>query len=82
VPSAPDWVASAGISVPRYGPWSGALFMRYIGSYALIEDNSVRADAQTVFDLQMGYQLARDLRLRLDVFNLFNAKTYDISYYE
>jgi len=81
VPGAPDWVASAGISVPRYGPWSGALFMRYIGSYALTEDNSVRSDAQTVFDLQMGYQLARDLRLRLDVFNLFNAKTYDISYY-
>ena len=81
VPGAPDWVASAGVSVPRYGPWSGALFMRYIGSYALTEENSVRADAQTVFDLQMGYELARDLRLRLDVFNLFNAKTYDISYY-
>ena len=81
VPGAPDWVASAGVSVPRYGPWSGALFMRYIGSYALTEDNRVRADAQTVFDLQMSYQPARDLRLRLDVFNLFDAKTYDIGYY-
>jgi outer membrane receptor protein involved in Fe transport len=81
VPGAPDWVATAGVSVPRYGPWSGALFMRYIGSYPLTEDDRVRADAQTVFDLQVGYELARDLRLRLDVFNLLNAKTWDISYY-
>ena len=81
VPGAPDWVVAAGVSVPRYGPWSGALFMRYIGSYPLTEDNSVRSDAQTVFDAQVGYELARNLLLRLDVFNLFNTETNDISYY-
>lgn len=32
VPGAPDWVAAAGVSVPRYGPWSGSVFLRYIGS--------------------------------------------------
>ena len=81
VPGAPDWVVAAGVSVPRYGPWSGAAFLRYIGSYPLTEDNSVRADAQTVVDAQVAYELARGLLLRLDVFNLFNAKTNDISYY-
>jgi len=34
-----------------------------------------------VFDAQMGYEPARNLQLRLDVFNLFNAETDDISYY-
>jgi len=81
VPGAPDWVVAAGVSVPRYGPWSGALFLRYIGSYPLTEDNRVRSDAQTVFDAQVGYELARGLQLRLDVFNLFNAQTNDITYY-
>ncbi len=81
VPGAPDWVLAAGASVPRYGPWSGSLFMRYIGSYPLTEDNSLRSDAQTVFDAQLGYQLALDVNLRLDIFNLFNAQTNDISYY-
>ncbi|MBN8511006.1 MAG: TonB-dependent receptor [Burkholderiales bacterium] len=81
VPGAPDWVVAAGVSVPRYGPWSGAVFLRCIGSYPLTEDNSVRADAQTVVDAQVGYELAPGLQLRLDVFNLFNADTWDISYY-
>ena len=31
--------------------------------------------------LATGYALARALQLRLDVFNLFNAQTNDISYY-
>jgi TonB dependent receptor len=81
VPGAPATVMSAGVSVPRYGPWSGALFLRYNGSYPLTEDNRVRSDAQAVFDAQMGYEMARNLQLRLDVFNLFNAETDDISYY-
>jgi hypothetical protein len=46
IPGAPDAVVSAGIAVDRYGPWSGAVFLRYIGSYPLSEDNSVRSNAQ------------------------------------
>jgi len=81
IPGAPDTVVSAGVAVERYGPWSGALFLRYIGAYPLVEDNSVRADASTVVDGQIGYEIARGLQLRLDVFNLFNARTSDISYF-
>jgi hypothetical protein len=81
IPGAPEFVVAAGLTVPRRGPWSGSLWLRYIGSYPLTEDNSVRADAQTVVDAQVGYELAPNLRLRLDVFNLFDAKTNDISYY-
>ncbi len=81
IPGAPDTVISAGVAVDKYGPWSGALFMRYIGAYPLLEDNSVRSAASTVFDAQVGYEIARNTRLRLDVFNLFNAQTNDITYY-
>jgi outer membrane receptor protein involved in Fe transport len=81
IPGAPETVVAAGVAVDRYGPWSGAVFLRYIGAYPLTEDNSVRADASTVVDAQVGYELRPGLRLRLDVFNLFNAKTNDITYY-
>jgi len=81
IPGAPSTVVSAGVAVDRYGPWSGALFMRYIGAYPLIESDTVRSQASTVFDAQVGYEIARDTRLRLDVFNLFNANVADISYF-
>ena len=81
IPGAPDIVASAGLAVQQYGPWSGAIFWRYIGSYPLTEDNRVRSDAQSLFDAQVGYQITPNLTLRLDVFNLFNQDANDISYY-
>lgn len=55
--------------------------MRYIGSYPLVEDDSVRSRSSTVFDAQVGYEIARNTRLRLDVFNLFDAQTSDITYH-
>jgi outer membrane receptor protein involved in Fe transport len=81
IPGAPSTVVSAGVAIDRYGPWSGAVFMRYIGAYPLIESNAVRSQASTVFDAQVGYEIARNTKLRFDVFNLFNAQVNDISYY-
>ncbi len=81
VPGAPDVVAQIGFAVESYGPWSGAVFGRYIGSYPLVEDNSVRSKPQTLFDAQLGYLFTPALKLRLDVFNLFDQQTNDISYY-
>ena len=81
IPGAPSTVVSAGVAVDRYGPWSGAVFMRYIGAYPLVESDAVRSQSSTVFDAQVGYEIAKNTRLRLDVFNLFDAKVSDISYY-
>ena len=81
VPGAPDTVVSAGVAIDNYKGWSGGAFVRYIGAYPLIEDNSVRSDASTVVDAQVGYEIAARTRVRLDVFNLFNARTNDITYY-
>ena len=54
-----------GIAVDRYGPWSGALFMTYIGSYPLLEDNSVRSKANTTFDGQIGYAISPKVKAAL-----------------
>ncbi|MBS0320292.1 MAG: TonB-dependent receptor [Proteobacteria bacterium] len=81
IPGAPSAVIAAGVAVDGYGPWSAGLFMRYIGPYPLVEDDSVRSSSSTMFDAQVGYEIARNTRLRLDVFNLFDAKTNDIAYY-
>jgi len=81
IPGAPDTVISAGVAVDNYKGWSGGVFLRYIGSYPLVEDNSVRSDASTVVDAQVGYEIARNTKLWLDVFNLFNTQTSDVAYY-
>src|SRR5262249_41759462 len=70
VRGAPDTVISAGVAVDNYKGWSGGVFLRYIGSYPLIEDDSARSDASTVVDAQVGYEIARNTKIRLDVFNL------------
>jgi outer membrane receptor protein involved in Fe transport len=41
----------------------------------------VRSPATSLVNLQVGYQVARRLRVTADVFNLFNAKMSDIDYY-
>lgn len=81
IPGAPNSVVSAGVAVDHYGPWSGAIFMTYIGSYPLIEDNSVRSQSSTVFDAQVGFEIAPRTKLRLDIFNIFNTQNNDITYY-
>jgi outer membrane receptor protein involved in Fe transport len=41
----------------------------------------VRSQAQTVVDAQVGCEVARDWRLRMDIFNLFNSQTNDVAYF-
>ena len=81
IPGAPDTVVSAGISAEKYGPLSGSVFYRYIGTYALLEDNSERSQSQAVVDAQVSYDVFKNTLLRLDVFNLFDSSTNDITYF-
>jgi outer membrane receptor protein involved in Fe transport len=59
----------------------GSLRLRYFGPRALVEDNSVRSDSTTLVNLSAGYDVARNMRLMVDVFNLFDAEVSDIEYY-
>jgi outer membrane receptor protein involved in Fe transport len=60
-----------------------SLFGRYFGPRTLIDDGSIKSNSTTVFNLQATYQADPKTRVRLDVFNLFNANANanDITYY-
>ena len=81
VPEAVGTVVSGGVGVDGYKKMYGSLRWRYFGPRALIEDNSVRSDATSLVNFQGGYQLLRKLRLSVDVFNLFDTKAADITYW-
>ena len=47
----------------------------------LIEDNSVRSAATSLVNLEGGYKFSKNVKVVVDVFNLFNAADSDIDYY-
>ena len=82
IPGSLENVVAAGIT------WSpaplgvfGAIRLRRFGSYALIEDNSVRARPSTLVSAEGGYQLATGTRVQLSVLNLLNGHAEDIQYF-
>jgi len=81
VPGSVDTVVSLGATVTDRGPWFGQFQLRYFGPRALIEDDSQRSKATTLAYLRVGYRINKDLKLALDVFNLFDRKASDIDYY-
>ena len=81
IPGAIERTASVGVSYDDGGKWSGGVRLRYFGPRPLIEDNSVRSPASTLVNLRASYKIDRDLKLSLDVLNLFDAKVSDIDYY-
>jgi outer membrane receptor protein involved in Fe transport len=81
IPGSVDTVVSLGATVTELGPWFGHLQLRYFGPRPLIEDDSQRSKATTLAYLRVGYKITKDLRLALDVFNLFDRKASDIDYY-
>lgn len=80
IPGSIDRAASLGLSADNIGPWSGMLQMRYFGPRPLVEDNSVRSRSTLLWNLRAGYKINHDLKLSLDVLNLFNRSASDIDY--
>ncbi|MDQ6618305.1 MAG: TonB-dependent receptor [Pseudomonadota bacterium] len=81
IPNALRATAAGGITVHELGPWTASVFGRYFGPRPLLEDNSVRSGSTTLFNAQVTYEVTRALSLRLDVFNLFDRKADDVTYY-
>ena len=81
VPGSIERVGSFGISVLDRGPWFGHLQVRYFGPRPLIEDNSVRSRSTTLTSARIGYNVDRNVKVALDVFNLFDRRQSDIDYY-
>ncbi|MEO8057689.1 MAG: TonB-dependent receptor [Burkholderiales bacterium] len=81
IPGSIQTVVSLGATVVDLGPWFGQFQVRYFGPRPLIEDNSQRSNATTLAYLRVGYKIDKNLKLALDVFNLFDRKGSDIDYY-
>ncbi|MBX3627748.1 MAG: TonB-dependent receptor [Rhizobacter sp.] len=81
IPNAVDKVASVAVSLKDLAGWSASVQWRYLGSGALVEDNSVRSYSSATTNLRVSRKLWKDAELTLDVFNLFDRDVYDIQYY-
>jgi len=81
IPGSLATVVSAGATVDSLHNLFGSIRLRYFGPRTLLEDNSVRSQATSLVNLQVGYKLTRNLKLGVDVFNLLNAGNSDIDYY-
>jgi outer membrane receptor protein involved in Fe transport len=81
IPGSVDKVVSFGVSVIDRGPWYGHFQLRYFGPRPLIEDDSQRSRATTLAYLRLGYKVAPNVKVALDVYNLFDRQASDIDYY-
>jgi outer membrane receptor protein involved in Fe transport len=81
VPEAVGTVVSAGAMVDNLRRTFGGLRWRDFGPRALLADNSQRSKATSLFELEIGYQLAKKLRLTAECFNLLNSAVSDVDYY-
>ena len=80
IPGSVATVISGGATIDSLHDVYGSIRLRYFGPRALIEDNSVRSKATSLINAEVGYKLARHVRLGVDLFNLLNAQDSDIDY--
>jgi outer membrane receptor protein involved in Fe transport len=80
IPNAPAMVASAGITLGEKTGWFGTLRWRYLAASPLTEDNAFRSPPTSIFNGRLGYNYSNGWRIQLDVLNLFNTKTNQITY--
>ena len=81
IPNSPTNVIDASLTAQHPSGWFGSVRARHFGESPLIEDNSAKSPAYTTVDVQLGYQRPGQWRVALDVFNLFDKKWNDITYY-
>jgi outer membrane receptor protein involved in Fe transport len=80
IPGAVSNVVAAGATIDLPSGLSGSIRVRHFGSAPLIEDGSVRSDGTTLVNLG-GYFRTGKLRLGIDLFNVFDARDADITYF-
>jgi outer membrane receptor protein involved in Fe transport len=81
IPGAIARAAAVGLTITDVRGFFGSLRWRYFGPRPLIEDSSVSSHSTSLYYLDLGYNFPHNVRLTLEVFNLFNAKVSDIDYY-
>ena len=80
IPGAVDTVFSAG-AVATFGDLTASLRLRHFGEAPLNEDGSAESEPTTLVNLGVTYDIKERVRLGFDVFNLFDNKDADITYF-
>lgn len=81
IPGAVESVASVGIAVDHPRGWFGGARFRHFGAAPLVEDNSVHSDPTTIVNLEAGYRISKRYKLSAAVYNVFDSKDNDITYF-
>ena len=81
IPGAIDRVASGGLTVESKHPLFGSVRVRHFGPRPLIEDASVKSDATTLWNGEVGYRFSSKVSLVVEAFNLFDAEVADVDYF-
>ena len=79
IPNGIETVIAGGL-VAKYDRASFGLRIRHFGSYATIEDNSIRSRPTTVVNTRLGYDFGR-VEVAADVINLLDAQDNEITYF-
>ncbi len=74
IPLAPEFTSTGGLSLKDWNGFNAGIRYRYIGDRAANEDNSIVAEGYTVMDLNVNYDIVKNLRLGVAVQNLFDVE--------
>ena len=80
IPGALESVISGGVTYRAPSGAFGALRVRHLGAYPLIEDDSVRADAMTLCNLGAGWD-GGGWEVGVEVINVLDSESDDIQYF-
>jgi len=81
IPGALDRVVSGAITVEPGKRVFGSIRLRHFGPRPLVENGSVSSKSTTIWNGEVGVQVAPRMRLLFEGYNLFNSKVADIDYY-
>jgi outer membrane receptor protein involved in Fe transport len=81
IPGAVESVASVGVAIDHPSGWFGGARFRHFGEAPLLEDNSVRSDPTTIVNLEAGYRFSDRYTVSAAVYNVFDSKDNDITYF-
>jgi len=81
IANAPVAIGQFGVYFPDLGRWSGGLNYRYLGSYPLTPDDSIRDAGYGEWSVEAGYALTADWKIAGAVYNLLNTRADAAAFY-
>ena len=81
IPNSPGFIGSFGVLLDNLGPYYGGVQVRALGQYPLTDDNTAKDAGYTETNLNAGYKVSRNLKLDVQVFNLFNTRANGAAYF-